>query len=199
MEDYKIQLSKLQSSEQENLICVDCSQSHPSWCSLDFGTYICLTCSGVHRNFGVHISFVRSTNLDNWSESQFKRMSLGGNKKFKDFVGNGFFDNNIQDRYYSLISAEYKERLTCLLNDCQFNSSNVVCPKRPIRKNSGTLNTNTNESMGGILGSMASQVLYGVSSTFENIQQSPYTQQSVKKLYEWFNSEDELDKKPNKT
>jgi Arf-GAP/coiled-coil/ANK repeat/PH domain-containing protein len=41
-----------------NTICADCGASEPDWASLNLGALLCIECSGVHRNLGVHISKV---------------------------------------------------------------------------------------------------------------------------------------------
>ena len=60
----------------ENQVCSDCNERQPRWASLivpppgappeslAIGAFCCLECSGSHRRLGVHISFVRSINLD---------------------------------------------------------------------------------------------------------------------------------------
>ncbi|KAL7163034.1 hypothetical protein ACSBR2_039185 [Camellia fascicularis] len=47
-----------------NDICVECGAPEPDWASLNLGILMCIECSGVHRNLGVHISKVRSITLD---------------------------------------------------------------------------------------------------------------------------------------
>ena len=41
-----------------NDICAECSTPEPDWASLNLGILLCIECSGVHRNLGVHISKV---------------------------------------------------------------------------------------------------------------------------------------------
>ncbi|KAL2329101.1 hypothetical protein Fmac_022528 [Flemingia macrophylla] len=44
--------------------CAECDASEPDWASLNLGILLCIECSGVHRNLGVHVSKVRSITLD---------------------------------------------------------------------------------------------------------------------------------------
>ncbi|KAL4584683.1 hypothetical protein LXL04_009291 [Taraxacum kok-saghyz] len=61
--------------------CADCSAPDPDWASLNLGLLICIECSGVHRNLGVHISKVRSLELDvkAWEPSVIKLFQSLGN------------------------------------------------------------------------------------------------------------------------
>ncbi|KAF6160758.1 hypothetical protein GIB67_035959 [Kingdonia uniflora] len=47
-----------------NDLCAECGAPEPEWASLNLGILLCIECSGVHRNLGVHVSKVRSIKLD---------------------------------------------------------------------------------------------------------------------------------------
>ncbi|EKX74325.1 ADP-ribosylation factor GTPase-activating, putative [Theileria equi strain WA] len=87
---------KNQFKTQENLFCFDCNSRNPTWVSLTYSVYLCLNCSGKHRQLGTHISFVRSTDMDKFTPEQLFRLSVGGNDKaLSYFKQNGIYKQPI--------------------------------------------------------------------------------------------------------
>ncbi|PKY49153.1 ArfGap-domain-containing protein [Rhizophagus irregularis] len=64
-----------------NDICADCKSKDPRWASTNFGTLLCIECSGIHRSLGVHVSKVRSLMLDKWEPESLGVMLKLGNSK----------------------------------------------------------------------------------------------------------------------
>mmetsp|Transcript_27522 Transcript_27522/g.80346 ORF Transcript_27522/g.80346 Transcript_27522/m.80346 type:complete len:403 (-) Transcript_27522:213-1421(-) len=64
--------------------CVDCGVPEPDWASINLGVMVCLDCSGIHRQLGVHISQVRSVKLDTkcWQGELMQHMRSIGNLTF---------------------------------------------------------------------------------------------------------------------
>ncbi|DAA26405.1 stromal membrane-associated protein 1 isoform X1 [Bos javanicus] len=79
-EQHQLILSKLL-REEDNKYCADCEAKGPRWASWNIGVFICIRCAGIHRNLGVHISRVKSVNLDQWTPEQIQCMQDMGNTK----------------------------------------------------------------------------------------------------------------------
>ncbi|GLT83854.1 hypothetical protein SLE2022_021220 [Rubroshorea leprosula] len=98
--------------------CADCDAPEPDWASLNLGVLVCIECSGIHRNLGVHISKVRSLTLDvkAWEPSVLALFqSLGNtyaNSIWEELLHSGcsFSTNNVTGG--SSKSERHKQLLT---------------------------------------------------------------------------------------
>lgn len=79
-EQHQAILSKML-REDDNKYCADCEAKGPRWASWNLGVFICIRCAGIHRNLGVHISRVKSVNLDQWTPEQIQSVQSMGNTK----------------------------------------------------------------------------------------------------------------------
>ncbi|KAI0677332.1 ArfGap-domain-containing protein [Trametes maxima] len=153
----------------DNKRCIDCNNPNPQWASLSFAVFLCLQCAGVHRGFGVHVSFVRSVSMDTWQEEQIKRMQLGGNALFREFMktydpqtGGYKEDLNSYDTYHSWAATQYREKLDAALAGRPWSPSappervgspnSMSPPGRPssaqgLRKSRASARSNTGRSL----------------------------------------------------
>ena len=67
--------------QDANPVCADCQSLGPEWACINFGSTICIECSGIHRSLGVHVSKVRSLLLDAWPRSLRAVMEAMGNDR----------------------------------------------------------------------------------------------------------------------
>ncbi|XP_053551263.1 arf-GAP with dual PH domain-containing protein 1 [Bombina bombina] len=83
-----------------NNICSDCGAADPDWASYTLGVFICLNCSGIHRNIP-QISRLKSVRLDQWDDVQIEYMACLGNE-----LAQGKFESKVPAFYYKPTSSD---------------------------------------------------------------------------------------------
>ncbi|UJR27858.1 hypothetical protein I4U23_009123 [Adineta vaga] len=112
-EKYQMILAQML-KEDDNRFCVDCDTKSPRWASWNLGIFICIRCAGFHRNLGVHISKVKSVNLDSWTAEQIASMQAMGNNRaravYEANLPPGFRRPQADSALESFIRAKYEQR-----------------------------------------------------------------------------------------
>uniref|UniRef100_A0A8C1DQN8 ArfGAP with dual PH domains 2 n=2 Tax=Cyprinus carpio TaxID=7962 RepID=A0A8C1DQN8_CYPCA len=75
-----LELAKL----SQNCCCADCGATDPDWASCTLGIFVCLNCSGTHRNLP-SVSRIKSIRLDFWDDELVQFMKSNGNRAAKNF------------------------------------------------------------------------------------------------------------------
>lgn len=100
--------------DDDNKYCVDCDAKGPRWASWNLGVFLCIRCAGIHRNLGVHISKVKSVNLDAWTPEHVAYVQRMGNSRAR-----AIYEANLPDDFRrpqtdtaleSFIRAKYEHK-----------------------------------------------------------------------------------------
>ncbi|TMS36075.1 hypothetical protein L596_003333 [Steinernema carpocapsae] len=108
--------------EEENKYCADCDAKQPRWASWNLGVFLCIRCAGIHRNLGVHLTKVKSVNLDSWTPEQVQSMRVMGNAKGRAVYEHGLpkdFRRAQNDHSLeSFIRAKYEQKRYMMKDWC---------------------------------------------------------------------------------
>ena len=88
-------------TKNNNSVCADCKTKGAAWASLDFGVFVCINCSGIHRSFGMHITRIRSTKLDSWIVGDYKMLEAVGN-----YTANLYWEYGLRNKEQPAIENE---------------------------------------------------------------------------------------------
>ncbi|GJQ65771.1 hypothetical protein Trydic_g11948 [Trypoxylus dichotomus] len=101
--------------------CCDCnSQNDATWLSTNFGIIVCIECSGIHRDLGVHISRIQSLTLDNVGTSQLLLARFMTNQMFNDIMepklpyGSKPTPSSSMEDRFNFIRAKYVDKCFAL-------------------------------------------------------------------------------------
>lgn len=132
-EEFRDTWMRVVRSRPDNGVCFDCDGRNPSWMSLTYGVWLCLVCSGKHRQRGVHVSFVRSSDLDMFTPEQLVRMEIGGNGVARKwFQEHGMtkvdYEGTLAQRYRKWLDGKVSQVVPSQTSSAGTTATTSVCP-----------------------------------------------------------------------
>ena len=95
----------------ENKFCADCKNRPPSWASINLGVFVCIECSGCHRELGTHISKIKSINLDAWNDEILENF-----KKIDNKMANDYWEYNLKNFDFDSIKTNRNKLMQFIRN-----------------------------------------------------------------------------------
>lgn len=102
--------------DKSNQNCFDCGRGLVSWASVNNSVFLCINCAGIHRGFGVTVSYIRSITIDSWNDNQVSFIKAGGNERLKnllnmydvpaDFPPENLYKTKLLEYYRNSIKSE---------------------------------------------------------------------------------------------
>ncbi|XP_078093834.1 stromal membrane-associated protein 2-like isoform X2 [Mustelus asterias] len=129
---------------QDSRECADCGSRGPRWASWNLGVFVCIRCAGIHRNLGVHISKVKSVNLDQWTPEQIQCIREMGNSKartlYEAYLPPNFKRPQVDQAVESFIRDKYEKKkyLDRSIDIAAFRKENSKWKKESEEKESKT-------------------------------------------------------------
>ncbi|KAL2101254.1 hypothetical protein ACEWY4_003015 [Coilia grayii] len=80
--------------QPDNNRCADCGAPDPDWASYKLGVFVCLKCSGTHRNLPT-VSRIKSIRLDFWDDELVEFMKANGNASAREI-----YEKDVPAFYY---------------------------------------------------------------------------------------------------
>lgn len=101
-------MAMLAKLKDENPTCCDCGAKHPNWASANLGVVFCINCASKHRDLGVHVSLVKSFNLDRWEHSQVETCLQIGNRISNQYYEGMLGDDQVVREAPDIIARKYE-------------------------------------------------------------------------------------------
>ncbi|XP_078445006.1 ARF GAP-like zinc finger-containing protein ZIGA4 isoform X2 [Wolffia australiana] len=98
-----------------NRRCINCNSLGPQYVCTNFWTFVCMTCSGIHREFTHR---VKSVSMAKFTSTEVEALQNGGNQRAReiflldwDFQSTRLPDSSKPDRIREFIKSVYVEKL----------------------------------------------------------------------------------------